>query len=53
MGKERQHYIIWVNWTEQVVSFYQIAGFDQLFFATQETLQHNIQLLQLEGFHFQ
>lgn len=52
MEKDRQHYIIWVDWAAQVVSFQQVAGFDQLLFVTQQALQYNIQLLQAEGFHF-
>lgn len=50
---ENRDYIMWINWENQVVSFQEEPGFDQLPFGTMENLQANIRILLTEGFRFQ
>lgn len=50
---EENMYIIWINWSDQVVSFHEVPGFEQLPFGSAEKWQANIRILLTEGFRFQ
>ncbi|MDD7652660.1 MAG: hypothetical protein SOY32_02895 [Candidatus Faecousia sp.] len=53
MMDSMEHYVMWINWEEHVVSFHETPGFDRLPFLTAENMQANIRILLTEGFQFQ
>ncbi len=45
-------YYLWINWTDRVVSFHQMDGYDCLPFTSQENYHANIRILLQAGFLF-
>ncbi len=52
-GMETEAYRLWIDWQEKIVSFHEVAGFEQLPFATHEAQQANAVILLAAGFRFQ
>ena len=48
-----QDYQIWVDWTQEIVSFHEADGFDPLLFVSLESWNANILILLTLGFRFQ
>ena len=44
---------IWVDWTQEIVSFHEAAGFEPIPFTTQECWQANIRIFLTAGYRFQ
>lgn len=46
-------YQIWVNWDHSVVSFHPEAGFDTVYFHSEDNFNANLRILVQSGFRFQ
>lgn len=53
LGPQCREHQIWVDWTQEIVSFHKVDGFDSLFFVSLESWQANIRILLTLGFRFQ
>ena len=53
MEKEREWDKMWVNWVERIVSFHEVADFEELQFETEESRMAQLRMFLTEGFRFQ